>query len=100
VAGFSAIANIDEIVQLTNIGTLFAFILVCIGILVLRVREPKRPRTFRVPLVPWIPLAGIAMCLVLMAGLPALTWIRFVLWLLAGLVIYFVYGMRRSRLKS
>jgi APA family basic amino acid/polyamine antiporter len=100
VAGFSAIANIDEIVQLTNIGTLFAFILVCIGILVLRVREPHRPRTFRVPLVPWVPLAGIAMCVVLMAGLPALTWIRFILWLAAGLVIYFVYGMRRSRLKS
>ncbi|PYQ02197.1 MAG: hypothetical protein DMF82_16915 [Acidobacteria bacterium] len=95
---FSAIANIDEIVQLTNIGTLFAFILVCIGILILRRREPDRPRKFRVPLVPLTPLLGIAMCLFLMAGLPGVTWIRFLLWLLAGLVLYFLYGARRSRL--
>jgi APA family basic amino acid/polyamine antiporter len=95
---FSAIANIDEIVQLTNIGTLFAFILVCAGILILRRREPNRPRRFRVPFVPFVPLLGIAMCLFLMAGLPGVTWIRFLLWLLAGLVLYFVYGARRSRL--
>ena len=98
VAVCAAVANIDEIVQLTNIGTLFAFVLVCIGILILRVREPERPRKFRVPFVPWTPLLGIAMCLVLMAGLPVLTWIRFILWLVAGLIIYFLYGMRRSRL--
>jgi APA family basic amino acid/polyamine antiporter len=98
VAIFAAVANIDEIVQLTNIGTLFAFVLVCIGILVLRRREPDRKRTFRVPLVPWTPLMGIAMCLVLMAGLPRVTWFRFVAWLAAGLVIYFLYGIRKSRL--
>jgi APA family basic amino acid/polyamine antiporter len=97
---FSAIANIDEIVQLTNIGTLFAFVLVCIGILILRQREPERPRKFRVPLVPWIPLLAIGMCVFLMAGLPAVTWIRFGLWLLVGLVVYFVYGARRSRLTA
>jgi APA family basic amino acid/polyamine antiporter len=95
---FSAVANIDEIVQLTNIGTLFAFILVCIGILILRRREPDRPRKFRAPLVPLTPMLGIAMCLILMAGLPWLTWKRFILWLAAGLVIYFIYGVRRSRL--
>jgi basic amino acid/polyamine antiporter, APA family len=95
---FSAIANIDEIVQLTNIGTLFAFVLVCIGIILLRRREPDRPRKFKVPLVPLTPLLGIASCLLLMAGLPLVTWIRFVLWLVVGLVLYFVYGMRRSRL--
>jgi APA family basic amino acid/polyamine antiporter len=100
VAFFAAIANIDEIVQLTNIGTLFAFVLVCIGILILRVREPNLPRKFRVPLVPLVPLLGIAMCLALMVGLPALTWIRFVLWLAAGLVIYFLYGVRKSRLRK
>ena len=100
VAFFAAIANIDEIVQLTNIGTLFAFVLVCIGILILRKREPDRPRKFRVPLVPLVPLLGIAMCMALMAGLPALTWIRFVLWLIAGLVIYFLYGARKSRLRQ
>jgi basic amino acid/polyamine antiporter, APA family len=95
---FSAIANIDEIVQLTNIGTLFAFVLVCIGIIVLRRREPDRPRKFRVPFVPVTPLLGIVSCFLLMAGLPLLTWIRFVLWLAVGLVLYFAYGMRRSRL--
>jgi APA family basic amino acid/polyamine antiporter len=100
VAFWSAIANIEEIVQLTNIGTLFAFIVVCVGILVLRVRDPDRPRAFRAPLVPWTPLLGIAMCIVLMAGLPRLTWIRFGLWLLAGLVIYFIYGIRRSRYRE
>ena len=98
VAFFSAIANIDEIVQLTNIGTLFAFALVCIGILVLRAKEPDRPRKFRVPFVPVVPVLGIAMCVALMAKLPALTWERFVLWLVAGLFVYFLYGRRRSRL--
>jgi APA family basic amino acid/polyamine antiporter len=97
---FSAIANIDEIVQLTNIGTLFAFVLVCIGILILRKREPARPRKFRVPWVPVTPVLGIVACVLLMAGLPLLTWIRFVLWLAVGLALYFVYGMRRSRLAA
>jgi APA family basic amino acid/polyamine antiporter len=95
---FSAIANIDEIIQLTNIGTLFAFMLVCIGILILRKREPQRPRRFRVPFVPYTPLLGIGMCLFLMAGLPLTTWIRFLLWLAVGLALYFAYGARRSRL--
>jgi len=98
VAFFSAVANIDEIVQLTNIGTLFAFVLVSVGIIILRVREPERPRKFRVPFVPLTPILGIGMCLFLMAGLPLLTWERFGLWLLAGLVIYFVYSRRQSRL--
>jgi APA family basic amino acid/polyamine antiporter len=98
VAFFSAVANIDVIVELTNIGTLFAFILVSIGIIVLRQREPERPRKFRVPLVPWTPLIGIVACLLLMAGLPLMTWIRFGLWLVAGLVIYFTYSRPRSRI--
>jgi APA family basic amino acid/polyamine antiporter len=98
VAFFAAVANIDEVVQLTNIGTLFAFVLVCIGILILRVREPDRPRKFRVPFSPVTPVLGIVMCLVLMGGLPAVTWIRFGIWLAVGLVVYFLYGARRSRL--
>jgi APA family basic amino acid/polyamine antiporter len=88
--------SIDEMVDLTNIGTLFAFILVCIGILILRWREPERPRSFRTPWVPVIPLLGVASCLA--RSLPMITWIRFGLWLLAGMVVYFFYGFRRSRL--
>ena len=98
VSFFSAFANIDVIVQLTNIGTLFAFVLVCMGILILRVREPHRPRRFRVPFVPLVPVAGIAMCVFLIAGLPPATWIRFVVWLVTGLCIYFFYGVHRSRI--
>ena len=74
--------------------------LVCIGIMILRVREPNRRRTFRVPFVPVVPLPSIAMCVSLMCGLPRLTWIRFVLWLVTGLAIYFLYGIRRSRLAT
>jgi APA family basic amino acid/polyamine antiporter len=98
VAFFSALANIDIIIELTNIGTLFAFVLVCIGILILRIRDPQRPRRFRVPLVPLIPMLGMGMCVFLMAGLPRATWIRFIVWLLIGLIIYFAYGSHRSRL--
>ena len=97
-ASFSAVANIDVIIELTNIGTLFAFVLVCIGVLILRVREPERPRKFRVPFVPLTPLLGISMCVCLMAGLPRATWIRFILWLVIGLVIYFTYSAHRSQL--
>jgi APA family basic amino acid/polyamine antiporter len=98
VALVSAVANINEIVELTNIGTLFAFILVCIGIMILRVREPNRPRAFRTPWVPLVPILGILSCLYLMAGLPWVTWARFAIWLAVGSVIYFFYGMKRSRL--
>src|SRR5947208_12039365 len=82
--------SIDEMVDLTNIGTLFAFILVCIGILILRKRDPERPRAFKTPWVPFVPLAGIVSCLALMLGLPWVTWVRFALWLAIGLVIYFL----------
>ncbi len=90
--------SIDEMVDLTNIGTLFAFILVCIGILILRKRDPNRPRTFKTPLVPFVPILGVTSCLYLMLGLPWITWIRFGLWLVVGMVVYFSYGFRRSRL--
>ena len=90
--------SIDEMVDLTNIGTLFAFMLVCVGILVLRKRDPDRPRAFRTPWVPVVPVLGVLSCGYLMAGLPAITWIRFGLWLALGLVIYFAYGRSRSTL--
>ena len=92
--------SIDEMVDLTNIGTLFAFVLVCIGILVLRAREPERRRAFRTPWVPLVPLLGVASCLYLMLGLPWVTWVRFGLWLAVGLVVYFSYGYRKSGLRA
>lgn len=98
VAAFSGITNINEMVELTNIGTLFAFVLVAAGIIVLRRTEPDRQRPFRTPLVPWVPLGAILTCGYLMCSLPAKTWWRFVLWLAIGLVIYLAYGFRRSRL--
>jgi APA family basic amino acid/polyamine antiporter len=73
---------------------------VCAGIIVLRYREPDRPRGFRCPLVPWVPLAGILSCIYLMFGLPWITWVRFVVWLAAGLIIYFSYSYWRSRLRA
>ena len=100
VAAFACFANIEEMVDLTNIGTLFAFVLVSIGILMLRKSDPDRPRPFRTPLVPWVPLIAIGMCSYLMFQLPLLTWLRFVLWLGVGLLFYFVYGMRHSILQK
>jgi APA family basic amino acid/polyamine antiporter len=98
VATFSAFANIAEVVDLTNIGTLFAFVLVSIGVILLRRQEPGRHRPFRVPGVPFTPLISVAACIYLMIQLPRITWIRFGLWLLLGLFIYFLYGMAHSRL--
>lgn len=100
VAVISAVANINEIVELTNIGTLFAFILVCTGVIILRYKDPDRPRAFRTPLVPYIPLLGIASCIYLMLGLPWVTWWRFFIWLLIGIIIYLAYGYRNSRLRQ
>jgi APA family basic amino acid/polyamine antiporter len=99
VATLAAVANINEAVELTNIGTLFAFVVVCAGIIILRRTDPDRPRVFKTPLVPAIPLLGIAMCVYLMLGLPLVTWARFGVWLAVGFVLYFVYGFGHSRLK-
>jgi APA family basic amino acid/polyamine antiporter len=99
VAAFAAFANIDEAVVLTNIGTLFAFVLVSAGVLVLRAREPDRPRPFRVPFSPYVPIAAIVTCLYLMVELPWVTWVRFCVWLAIGAVFYFAYGYKHSRLR-
>jgi APA family basic amino acid/polyamine antiporter len=96
VAGF---VPLGELAHLANIGTLFAFVIVSIGVIVLRRTEPERRRPFRTPLVPLLPLASVAGCLYLMAALPWDTWVRFLVWLAIGLVIYFVYGMRHSRVQ-
>lgn len=100
VAICSSVANINELVELTNIGTLFAFAIVALGVLILRKREPNRHRPFRAPWVPFVPLAAIASCVYLMIQLPAKTWIGFFLWMTAGLLIYILYGHRRSRLSQ
>jgi APA family basic amino acid/polyamine antiporter len=101
VAGFfvaipAGIFDIGTLADLSNIGTLFAFLLVAVGVLVLRRKQPKRQRGFRVPWVPVVPLAAIFFCLLLMASLPAETWLRFVVWLVIGLGIYFGYSRNRS----
>jgi len=89
----------DETYDLTNIGTLFAFMIVCLGVLALRVKEPSRPRPFRVPAV-WIvaPLGALA-CVYVMKGLPTVAWIRFGVWLVIGVAFYMSYGFRHSRLE-
>jgi APA family basic amino acid/polyamine antiporter len=100
VAVVSAFVSLDEMVDLSNIGTLFAFILVCIGIVIMRYREPGRARPFRVPFGPLlVPLLGVASCLFLIWYLPPTAPARFVGWLLAGLVVYVSYGYRNSRLR-
>src|SRR5438309_2830060 len=93
------ITNIGDLADLTNIGTLFAFILVCLGVNVLRRVAPERPRPFRVPFVPVFPILGVILCIALMLSLPVMTWIRFVVWLGIGLTIYFLYSVRHSKLR-
>ncbi|HYV07789.1 MAG TPA: amino acid permease [Blastocatellia bacterium] len=95
---FAAVASIDEMVDLTNIGTLFAFILVCAGIIVLRIKDPDRPRPFRVPGGLIVPILGIISCLYLIYYLPPTSWLRFAAWLNLGFVIYVGYGSVNSRL--
>lgn len=98
VATFAGITNINEVVELCNIGTLFAFVLVAAGIIVLRIKDPGRARPFRAPLFPFVPLAAIVCCGYLMYLQPFTTWVRFVVWLVIGLVIYALYGFAQSRL--
>jgi len=100
VATFAGITNINEVIDLCNIGTLFAFVLVAAGIIVLRIKHPERPRPFRAPLFPIVPIGAILSCSYLMLQLPAKTWWRFVWWLVAGLFVYALYGFARSRLSS
>jgi basic amino acid/polyamine antiporter, APA family len=99
VAVCAAFAPIGWVLELTNIGTLFAFVLVALGIIVLRRTDPDRPRPFRTPWVPILPLVSVVFCLYLMLNLPLLTWLRFGLWMAIGGTIYFLYGRRHSRVR-
>jgi APA family basic amino acid/polyamine antiporter len=94
------VADENEIYDLTNIGTLSAFAIVCIGVLVLRYTEPSRPRPFRVPFVWPVTLLGAFACIYTMFGLPRTAWERFGIWLVIGGLIYFGYSMRHSRLRK
>jgi APA family basic amino acid/polyamine antiporter len=97
VGGIAAFATVDEMVSLTNIGTLFAFILVCVGVMVLRHKDPHRPRPFRVPFGPYLlPGLGAISCALLIYFLPEGSYWRFVGWLMLGLAVYFSYGYTRS----
>ena len=94
----AGIWDVGTFADLSNIGTLFAFAVVSAGVIALRKAQPNRPRGFKVPLVPLVPACSIVFCLLLMLGLPLETWIRFFVWLIVGLCIYFTFGRRASRL--
>jgi APA family basic amino acid/polyamine antiporter len=105
VAGFvvgipAGLLDIGTVSNLSNIGTLFAFVLVSIGVLILRYREPERHRAFRAPFGPVIPVLSILFCVVLMTGLEVMTWLRFFAWLAVGLIIYVFYSRKRSEFAS
>jgi APA family basic amino acid/polyamine antiporter len=86
--------------QLVSIGTLFAFVLVCIGVIVLRKTRPEMRRPFRTPFVPWVPILGAAICLIQMVSLPGDTWLRLVVWMGLGLAVYFGFSRRHSKLAA
>jgi APA family basic amino acid/polyamine antiporter len=101
IAGFvvgvpAGLLDIGTLVNLSNIGTLFAFVLVSVGVLILRYRDPGRHRGFRAPFGPFVPLMSVFFCALLMMGLEIKTWIRFFVWLIIGLFIYFNYSRRHS----
>ena len=93
---FAAFVPARVVGEMTSIGTLFAFILVCIGVIVLRKAEPDLPRAFKTPLVPLIPILGVFTCLFMMVFLPADTWIRLIVWMLIGFDVYLFYGVKHS----
>jgi APA family basic amino acid/polyamine antiporter len=100
IAILAALVPLGTIVELVNIGTLFAFVLVNIGVIILRRTRPEMPRPYRVPWSPVLPILGVLFAIYLMSDLPWQTWVRFVVWLAIGLIIYVLYGYRNSRLRK
>jgi APA family basic amino acid/polyamine antiporter len=100
VAIVAALVPIGDLGQLVSIGTLLAFVIVCAGVWILRVRRPDLKRPFRTPWVPVVPILGIIVSLGLMAGLKGLTWLRLIVWLVIGMVIYFTYSVKHSRVRN
>jgi len=86
--------------EMTSIGTLLAFVMVCLGILILRKKQPDLERPFKTPFVPLVPILGIITCVIMMVSLPFDTWLRLFVWLIIGFVIYFFYGKKRSKLRN
>ena len=99
-ATLAGLFPIGVLSELVSIGTLLAFVIVCISVMVLRKSRPDVPRLFKTPLVPFVPIVGAILCFSQMVFLPPSTWIRLVIWLIIGLAIYFGYGYRKSRLNS
>jgi len=100
VGTFAALVPAHVAGEMTSIGTLLAFILVCVGILVMRKTMPNLPRTFKTPFVPLVPILGIITCLFMMVFLPADTWIRLLIWMVIGLDVYIAYGFKKSKLQT
>ncbi|TGE08677.1 amino acid permease [Hymenobacter fodinae] len=100
IALFAGFVPISVVGEMTSIGTLLAFVMVCLGVLIMRKKEPNAPRGFRTPLVPLVPILGILTCLVMMVSLPWETWLRLAVWLAIGLAIYFGYGKKHSKLRA
>jgi APA family basic amino acid/polyamine antiporter len=97
---FAAFVPARVVGEMTSIGTLFAFILVCIGVLIMRKKMPEAPRAFRTPFVPFVPIAGVLVCLFMMVFLPLDTWIRLIVWMMIGFDLYLFYGMKHSHLNK
>lgn len=100
VGGFAAIVPLHVVGEMTSIGTLLAFVIVCAGVWIMRRRMPDAPRAFKTPWVPFVPIMGILVCLAMMISLPGDTWLRLIIWMAIGLVIYFGYGKKRSKVRA
>ncbi|MCP2028865.1 APA family basic amino acid/polyamine antiporter [Flavobacterium sp. HSC-32F16] len=97
---FAGLVPVSDLGHMVSIGTLLAFVLVCVGVMVMRKKMPDAPRSFRTPWVPFVPIAGIVICLALMYSLPNESWARLVIWMALGILIYFVYGKKNSKLNN
>jgi APA family basic amino acid/polyamine antiporter len=97
---FAGFVPVTDLGHMVSIGTLLAFVLVCLGVLVMRKRMPEIPRSFKAPLVPFVPIAGIVVCFYLMYSLPLESWIRLFVWMVIGVLLYFIYGKKNSKLNN